>query len=94
MTPYTPKKLKAWRLLAMSLRALSRVLNLWPLVVLAAVILSPIGPHIRWQYTYEQRGPYRHYVACQYLGGQGVVHYVQPPGECPFITLIDRRRIH
>ena len=92
MTPYTHKKIRPWRLSAMALRALSRLLELWPLFVIAAVLISPIGPHMRWQYIYEQRGPHRHYLDCLYLGGGGFVRYVQPNCQCPFLIVLDRRQ--
>ncbi|MCU7805675.1 MAG: hypothetical protein KZQ96_21015 [Candidatus Thiodiazotropha sp. (ex Lucinoma borealis)] len=87
---YKPKRLHPFRLIAMVLRSLAGLLSVWPILALAAFFVSPIGPHMRWQYTYEQRGTHRQMIACEYLGSRGFVYY-QRYGNCPFFTIIDRR---
>ena len=91
MKPYTPTKIRPLRLVAMLLRGLVSLLSLWPLLLFGAFFLSPLSPHMRWQYTYEQRGDERHYIACEYLGARGFVRHVGHYGQCPFFTMIDRR---
>ncbi|MCG8380697.1 MAG: hypothetical protein MJA28_00550 [Gammaproteobacteria bacterium] len=61
-----------------------------PLLLIAAFILSPVGPHMLLNYTYEQRGSYKYMLSCQYLGSRGFVHYVAM-GECPYFKIIDSR---
>lgn len=90
MNHYTPKRIRWAKVLAYLVRGLAGILSRWPLLLLAAFLISPIGPHLRWQYTYEQRGSYRHMLDCQYLGSRGLVRY-RGMGDCPILTMIDRR---
>ncbi len=71
--------------------ALSAVLGRWKLLLLVTVILSPIGPHLRWSYSYRGTHEHRTYLRCTYLGSQGFV--TLPMGaDCPFITILDARK--
>lgn len=92
MPTYSPKKFRPLRLVAMCLRSLIQLLNVWPLLLLCAFFISPVGPYLRIQYIYEQRGPARYMLDCQYLGSRGFVHYTRY-GECPFIIMLDRRSV-
>ncbi|MEN8129338.1 MAG: hypothetical protein ABFS45_03915 [Pseudomonadota bacterium] len=92
MTYYTHKRLRPWRIVAMALRGLVSLLSIWPLLLIAAFFLSPVGPHLRWQYSYQLHGVHRHYIACEYIGSRGFV-YDMRNGDCPLITIIDRRVI-
>lgn len=90
MTPYRPRQLRPWRVSALALRALAALLSLWPLLLVAAVLLSPVGPHLRWSYVYQERGSQRHYLDCLYVGSRGWVRY-REGHACPLVTIIDRR---
>ena len=89
---YKPKHFHPLRLVAMALRSLAGLLSVWPILLLALFFISPVGPHVLWSYTYEQRGSHRQMLTCDYLGSRGVVRsdYF---GDCPFFTIIDRRAI-
>ena len=90
MSYYKPKRLRWGRVVAGIIRGIAGILIRWPLLLFAVFILSPIGPHLRFQYTYEQRGTYRHMIHCEYLGSRGFVDF-SANGECPVFTIIDRR---
>lgn len=90
MKPYAPKKLRPLRLLSELLRGLASLLDLWPLLLLVALLLSPVSPHLRWTYTYEQHGNQRYYHACTYLGVRGLVPFPVVYGDCPVILMINQ----
>ena len=90
--PYTPKRIRVWRLLSATLRGLASVLRVWPLWVVGICLAAPISPHLRWQYTYTPYGTHRIYHACTYLGVHGWVAY-RKGQDCPLLTLIDRRQV-
>ena len=92
MKMYSPHRRWPWRKAANALRALADLLDQWPLLLLAALLLSPVGPHLRVQYSYVPHGSYREMRACRYLGSRGWVEHVQD-GRCPLVTIIDRRVI-
>lgn len=92
MKAYSPRRRRPWRVVASTLRSFAGLLEQWPLFLLAAFLLSPVGPHLRVQTSYVQHGNYREMRACQYLGSRGWVNTV--PGErCPLVAIIDRRVI-
>jgi hypothetical protein len=76
-------------LAAMS-RMISGVLDHWRLALIAALFLSPVGPHLRWEYQYRDVYGHRAYVSCTYLGARGFItpDYIE---ECPIIAVIDTR---
>ncbi len=90
MSYYKPKRIRWGRVFASIIRSVAEILRRWPLLVIAVLIISPIGPHLRIQYTYEQRGSYRYMLSCEYLGSRGYVNYVAM-GDCPVFMIIDRR---
>jgi len=92
MDHYTPKTLRPWTLVGWALNAIAYVLRHWLLFVIAALIISPIGPHLRWQYTYYDLGGGRKsMIDCVYVGSRGMVR--KTFGEdCPFIAIIDARK--
>jgi hypothetical protein len=90
MTRYKHRKIAPLRILAMGLRGLGRLMNRWPLLLLVGFLISPVGPHLRVQYTYELRGSYRHMLDCDYLGSRGFITTVSY-GECPLIVMLDAR---
>ena len=73
-------------------RALGNLLERWPLVVLIAFFASPIGPHIRWEYSYFGPSEARIYVSCTYLGSRGFITPADLPPVCPAIIVLDARR--
>ena len=93
MTQCKHKKLRPLRLVSMALRGLAGLISLWPVLLLAGVLISPVGPHLRTQHSYERQGSYKRMVDCTYLGSRGWVRHKQG-GKCPVITIIDRRVIH
>ncbi|MBV1928175.1 MAG: hypothetical protein KUG81_01510 [Gammaproteobacteria bacterium] len=91
MSHYIPKRIRGAKLCASFIRSIAGILSRWPLLLLAAFLLSPIGPHLRWHYTYEQHGSYRHLLDCEYIGSRGLVKY-RAGGECPVFAIIDQRK--
>lgn len=91
MSHYKPKSIRWAKVFASFIRGLAGILSRWPLLLLAVFLLSPIGPHLRWQYTYEQRGSYRYMLDCKYIGSRGFVEY-RAGGECPVFAIIDRKK--
>ena len=90
MSLYTHKKLSRWRMVSMIFRGLASVLKVWPLLLLVACIVSPVTPHLRWSYRYQDYGPERIYFTCSYVGVKGTVNYMHGD-TCPFIAFIDLR---
>lgn len=88
MRPYKPKKLRPFLITAMLLRGLGNLVAIWPLLLIAAFILSPVGPHLRVQSTYANYGAYRNLIACDYIGSRGLVRV---RSDCPLVKIIDRR---
>lgn len=91
MSHYKPKRIRGAKVFASFIRGLAGILSRWPLLLLAAFLISPIGPHLRWQYSYEQRGSYRYMLDCEYIGSRGFVKY-RASAECPVISIIDHRK--
>ena len=94
MSLYVPKKIHPLRLVAMALRGLVKLLKLWPLLVIAAIVLSPVGPYLRWEYRYQQRGPLQYFTDCTYLSIRGFVRMAPNPGHCPFFLILDHRQVN
>jgi hypothetical protein len=85
------RKLKPLNLTAMLLRLLVVLIKQWPLILVVLVIVSPISPHIRWQYNYYHDDGYK--FNCHYMGTKGLVRYART-GDCPLIIWIDYRNKH
>ena len=76
--------------LAGTCRALSRILNHGGIVIVIAIALSPIGPHLRANVSFEGTQSNPRFTECVYLGSRGYVNpHIEP--NCPFIALIDTR---
>lgn len=77
-------------LLAGIARITSHLLDYWKLAFIAAFFLSPVGPHMRWEYTYRDTYGHRTYVSCTYLGSRG---FITPDylDDCPMIAWLDAR---
>ena len=82
---------RSLRALSLVSRLISVILSRWFLVAVVVFFVSPVGPHIRWEYSYEGRGGTRFYTRCTYLGSRG---FTVPNffGECPFFAILDGRR--
>lgn len=90
---YKPKLFRRFALTSLVLRGINNLLGLWPLALMAALILSPVGPHLRIQYDYRDLGGGRKaMISCQYFGSRGMVR--APFGhECGVIAIIDARKL-
>ena len=75
---------------AIAARMIGNMLDRWPLVLIVLFFISPVGPHLRWEYTY--RGPYDHgnFVSCTYLGSRGFVTPLYMD-NCPILAWLDSR---
>lgn len=77
-----------------ALSALSRLFAAladgWKIVLIAAFFLSPVGPHLRWEYTYREAYGHRAYVSCTYVGARGFITPNDVEG-CPVIAWLDAR---
>lgn len=87
---YRPRRIKPWRVLAGAVRLLAMLIKAWPLALLTFVLLSPVTPHMLWEYTYTELGQHRVYQRCRYLGIRGWVNH-RPGADCPFIALINHQ---
>lgn len=77
-------------LLAGIARMTGHLLAYWKLLLIAVFFVSPVGPHLRWEYTYRDAYGHRSYVSCTYLGSSGFI----TPGyldDCPVIAWLDAR---
>ena len=78
----------------MVFRGMAGVFSAWPLLLIVFVIVSPIGPHVLWEYSYRDfRDGYRVYYSCTYFGSRGPVDYMHGD-DCPLIAIIDRRHVN
>lgn len=63
------------------------MLDRWPVILIAAYVLTGTGPHLR--VSYEYRGTYSNpvYISCTYLGPRG---FITPPYgvmyDCPVVA--------
>lgn len=62
-----------------------------PLIALVAIALSPVEPHIRWEYRYVDGYSPKIYTSCTYLGSRGRVVPHNPTPDCPFLVILDSR---
>ena len=90
MNYYKPKRIRWGRVIATFIRGIATLLNHWPLLLLIAFIVLPIGPHLRYEYSYRQFGSHRYLFNCKYIGSRGIVFYSEK-GGCPLFAIIDRR---
>lgn len=78
-------------MLSAALRGLGHAVQSFPILVLTALLASPVGPHFRTEYTYRDVYGHRSYVSCSYLGSRGVIASIYIEG-CPFIAWLDSRK--
>jgi len=71
-------------------RAIGGIFQHWPLIAVIAFFISPMGPHLRWEYSYRDTYGHRSYGYCTYLGSRGFItpSYVE---GCPVIAWLDAR---
>lgn len=93
MKMYSPQKFRPFAWLSMLLRSTAYLLRHWFLLLIAALMISPIGPHLLVWYTYKEFNGYRVYNDCLYLGGRGLLKR-DNSNDCPVIMIIDRRDKH
>ncbi|MEO1192912.1 MAG: hypothetical protein AAFY02_14220 [Pseudomonadota bacterium] len=91
MDQYKPRSLRPWSVTTLVLRMLAYVLRHWVVFVIAAILISPVGPHLRIEYSYVPLpGGGKSMKDCRYIGAQGWV--TKTFGEdCPLIAIIDTR---
>ena len=80
---------KHYGLLAHLSRFVSLLVDHWFVVLVVAFFLSPVGPHIRWEYQYREgyaRKPI--YISCTYVGSRGFVT-PQFSDDCPLFVWLD-----
>ena len=71
-------------------KLMAGLLQHWPLLAVIAFFVSPVGPHIRWEYAYRDVYGVRSYISCDYMGSRGrITPY--GPSDCPFIAWLDSR---
>jgi len=91
MTLYIPRKRRRFALTAFAIRSLARLFDHWLLLLAVALVASPVGPHLRIQYSFIDDGGGRQtMIECDYFGSRGMVR--KPGPNCPVITIIDTRK--
>ena len=71
-------------------KLLSALLQRWPIMLLTAFFISPVGPHLRWSYTYNGAYDRITYLSCTYLGSRGFVTPYEID-DCPAVIWFDAR---
>ena len=81
-------------LIGMTARLLAALVNRWPLILIAAFILSPVGPHLYWGGEYRKVFGNQVYIACTYIGSRGSVQldFRHFNDKCPNIIWLDSRK--
>ncbi|MES9971748.1 MAG: hypothetical protein AB2722_02040 [Candidatus Thiodiazotropha sp.] len=88
MHVYKPKRRRTLQWVAMGLRGIGSLYNIWPLLLIATAVLSPVGPYLLTDYTFERRGGgYRRMIDCNYLGLRGQVQRPARGGSCPYVLI-------
>lgn len=90
MKTYFPRKFRPLSWLSMVLRGMAYLLRHWVLLLIVALVISPVGPHLLVWYTYTDYGAYKDMNDCVYLCWRGLVE--RDYGDiCPVIMIIDWR---
>ena len=90
MKTYSPRKFRPLLWASTLLRGLAYLLRHWLLIVIAALVISPIGPHLLVWYSYTDYGAYKGMNECVYLGGGGLIE-INDGDICPVVVIFDRR---
>ncbi len=88
MKIYKPILIRPLRLMAMALRGLAALLSEWPLLLFAAVVVSPVGPHVLIDAPDQRHTHPQAQVICTYIGFRGRAEMLYR-GGCPLVTLVD-----
>ena len=78
-------------ILAALLRGLSALMSYWKPLLVILVLLSPVGPHIRWNHSYTGSPEHPRFTRCVYLGARGLITPPLTP-SCPLIAWLDARK--
>ena len=78
------------RWLAFAIRGLAHLMRVWPLLLVLGLMISPIKPYMRWEYTYNIHT--RYITHCTYIGLSGLQNY-NASGSCPVIKFFDTRQL-
>lgn len=62
----------------------------WLLFLIAALIVSPIGPHILWETSYTNAYGRKVFHACTYIGTRGLIT-TGAMEDCSLIAILDTR---
>jgi len=81
---------KPFGVMATIFRMISGLLEHWKLALIAALFLSPVGPHLRWEYRYQDVYGRKVFLSCTYLGARGFIKpdYIE---GCPVVAMLDAR---
>lgn len=86
----TSKQRRSLSILSAISRLISFTLEHWKLALIAAFLISPVGPHLRLTYAYNETYGVRSFVSCNYLGSRGIIR-LGLGAECPVIAILDSR---
>ncbi|MEO0411736.1 MAG: hypothetical protein AAF221_07870 [Pseudomonadota bacterium] len=79
-------------MLGAGFHVLGHIIAQWKLIVIVAFFVSPVGPHLRWEYEYRAGyNGYRAHVGCTYLGSRGFVSFASA-SQCPVLVWMDSRK--
>ncbi len=89
---YKPKKPSR---VAALLRLLGWTLDRWPLVLVAAFLIAPFGPHMFLGGEYRKVFGNRVYIFCDYVGSRGIVtlDFRYFNDDCPVVMWLDSREV-
>ncbi len=74
-------------------KALSGGFRYWLIILVIASLVNPVGPHLRWSYSYIGHYSDKTYVRCDYVGSRGILEDVPHlPPKCPMVVILDTRR--
>lgn len=76
--------------LAQGFRILSGITDRLPFLVAIVLFASPVGPHLRWTYQYQEAFGQSFYTGCSYVGSRGLIASASVDG-CPFLAWLDTR---
>lgn len=79
---------------SIALKIFAALLERWPLVLVGAFLISPIGPHMYWSGEYREVFGSRVYTSCTYIGSRGHVQldFRHFNDTCPIFMWLDSRK--
>ena len=89
MSKYTGRA--NWR--SYALKFVAALLERWHWALIAAFLISPIGPHLYWSGEYRKVFGNRVYISCTYIGSRGAVRldFRHFNDKCPTFMWLDAR---